>query len=373
MAKEILLDYKRLEVKHIEVADEDIITLLENSVQGSEGGMRYSVKNIREQMKYYGKGLSFIALYKKNNLAGAIGLCRRKTVNCGIEFNTTFLRFLVVQSSFQISGVSERKRERLAHIEESFKHKLFSIFGNPSQILDGKEHSSEPGLVYAYVESQNERSKNFIHQAGYEHIRSLLTVAFSRFNPSVNPDVKKLAPEEEPAMAVLLAEQYRNYCFYTDEFSFFNHGYYVMRKNNEIVAGVCAIPTAYKIEKVPGFPGWMMMNILPRMPYLRRLFKLGEFRFLVLGSIYCRKGSEPLLPELFESVCAFEGHHNALTWLDDHSGIYESLSANRRMGTLNRLLKSKHGLIYASLSNINAEERKKFYEYPAYISAFDFA
>ncbi|MCK7531805.1 MAG: hypothetical protein MZV63_12665 [Marinilabiliales bacterium] len=37
--------------------------------------------------------------------------------------------------------------------------------------------------MYAYIESKNERSKNLINQAGYEYIRSFLTVAFSRFSP----------------------------------------------------------------------------------------------------------------------------------------------------------------------------------------------
>jgi len=43
------------------------------------------------------------------------------------------------------------------------------------------------------------------------------------------------------------------------------------------------------------------------------------------------------------------------------------------MGTLNRILKSKHGLIYASFTNINAEEKMKFSENPAFFTGFDFA
>jgi hypothetical protein len=373
MTQETILNYKRLEVKHIEKADEDILTLLENTIQGSEGGIRYKVQNIREWMKYYGNGLSFIALYKRNNLVGVIGLCQRKTLNCGSEFSSTFLRYLAVRSSFQVSREPGRHSQRLSNIEESFKHKLFSIFSNPSQVPYGSEHSSEPHLVYAYVESRNKRSINFIHQAGYEYTRSFLTVAFSRFSPSLRPDVMKLAPGEEPAMANLLCEQYKNYCFYTDEFSFFNHGYYVMKKNNEIVAGVCVIPTFYRIVNVPGIMGWIMMNLLPVTPYFRRLYKPGEFRFLVLSSIYCRKGNEHLLPDLFEAACASEGHHIALAWLDDHSGLYESLRKNRRMGAMNMLLKSKVGQVYTSFTNINIDERKNFSEFPTYISGFDFA
>jgi len=373
MTQETILGYKRLEVKHIEKADEDILALLENTIQGSEGGIRYSVQNIREWMKYYGKGLSFIALYKRNSLAGAIGLCQRKTLNCGSEINTTFLRYLAVRSSFQVTRKPDWHSKHRSNIEESFKQKLFSIFSNPSHASDGSEDSSETCLTYAYVESRNKRSINFIQQAGYEYTRSFLTVAFSRFNPSIRPDVRKLVPEEEDAMAKLLCEQYRNYCFYTGEFSFFNHGYYVMRKNNEIVAGVCVIPTFYRIVSVPGIMGWIMMNLLPVTPYFRRLYKPGEFRFLVLSSIYCRKGNEHLLPDLFEAACANEGHHIGLIWLDDHSWLYESLRKTRRMGAMNRLLKSKVGHVYASFTNINIDERKKFYEFPAYISGFDFA
>jgi len=227
--------------------------------------------------------------------------------------------------------------------------------------------------MYAYVESRNERSKNLINQAGYEYIRSFLTVAFSRFNPKASPSVKRLSPEEEPAMAALLADQYRNYAFYYDDYSFYDHRYYVMRKNGEIVAGVGALPALYRIVNIPGVWGWVMMKILPYAPYFRRLFRPDEFRYIVLNAIYCRKGSEDLLPDLFEAVCAGEGYHTALTWLDDHSEMFESLRTNRRMGALNRMLNAKPGLIYASFSGLSEKEKEKFYECPAYISGFDFS
>ena len=87
----------------------------------------------------------------------------------------------------------------------------------------------------------------------------------------------------------------------------------------------------------------------------------------------CRKGSEALLPDLFESVCAVEGYHTALTWLDDHSELYQTLRANRRMGALNRMLNAKPGLVYAFFPGLTTEETEKFYDSPAYISGFDFS
>ncbi|MCI0522957.1 MAG: hypothetical protein L0Y37_04790, partial [Bacteroidales bacterium] len=56
-----ILDYKRLELKKVDRIDEDIIGLLEKTVQGSEGGMRWTVHNIAEKAAAYGEGLSFLA------------------------------------------------------------------------------------------------------------------------------------------------------------------------------------------------------------------------------------------------------------------------------------------------------------------------
>ncbi|MCU0462477.1 MAG: hypothetical protein MUF36_10775 [Bacteroidales bacterium] len=371
MAQETIIGYKKLELKYKD-ADEEITALLEKAVIGTEGGLRYSTKDIGIRMKYYGNGLSFIALYKKNKLVGVIGLCRRKIVNGGTEYNSTFLRYLSFRNPFQTAGMSNKRRKKLAGASETFKQQIFSMFIDPMK-LPGVNDSSEPHVVYACIEGENERSKNFVRQAGYEHLRSVRTIAFSRFNPSRNPDVTKLAPGDEPAMAQLLAEKYHEYCFYHDQFSFLNHRYYVMKKDNIIVAGVCAIPTTFSIIDFPGIQGWILLKILPYLPYFRRIFKPGEFRFLVLDSIYCSEGFEDLLPDLFESVCANEGHYSGITWLDENSGLFKQIKVNGRMGVLNRILVTSPGLIFASFPNIGAEEKKRFMESPVYISGLDLA
>jgi hypothetical protein len=329
--------------------------------------MRYSMQNTPERIATYGDGLSFLALYKRNSLKGVIGLCRRVISNRGTQSEATYLRYLAVQSAFQTERAPGRRGERLAGAAESFKGKIISLIREPEQ------DSGRPQVMYAYVESRNERSRNMINQSGYEYIRSFLTVAFSRFNPESNPDVTLLKPEEEPAMAALLDEQYRDYCFYTSEFSFLDHKYYVLRSNGEIVAGVGAIPARYRVVNVPGLWGWLMMKVLPRAPLFRRLFQPEAFRYVILNAIYCREGSEDLLPDLFEAVCAEEGYHTALTWLDDHSRLFEMLRTNRRMGALNRMLNAKPGLVYALFSGLTPEETEKFYDSPAYISGFDFS
>jgi len=113
MEHESILDYKKLEVKRIRKPDDEIIALLKATVLGSEGGMRYSMQNTPERIRSYGDGLSFMALYKKNSLKGVIGLCRRATLNRGVSYDSTYLRYLAVQSAFQTEKAPVRRRERL--------------------------------------------------------------------------------------------------------------------------------------------------------------------------------------------------------------------------------------------------------------------
>ncbi|MFN2337057.1 MAG: hypothetical protein ABR560_08810 [Bacteroidales bacterium] len=373
MDHESIIDYKKLEVKRIRKPDEEIVALLKATVLGSEGGMRYSMQNTEERIKSYGDRLSFMALYKKNSLKGVIGVCRRATLNKGVRYDSTYLRYLAVQSAFQTERAPEHRRERLSQAADSFKQQILSVIRDPHHVTGEENGDTASHVMYAYVESNNERSRNLVNQAGYEYIRSFLTVAFSRFSPKRNPSVARLKPEEEPAMAQLLDEQYRDYCFYTDEFSFYDHRYYVLRRDGEIIAGAGAIPAQYRVVNVPGVWGWLMMKVLPHTPWYRRLFRPQEFRYIILNAIYCRKGSEDLLPDLFEAVCADEGYNTALTWLDDHSSLFETLRTNRRMGALNRMLNAKPGLVYALFTGLSAAETEKFYDSPAYISGFDFS
>ncbi|HPT12156.1 MAG TPA: hypothetical protein PLP69_05990 [Bacteroidales bacterium] len=372
MTYEKLIDYKGLELQKTDEADDDILALLNETVIGAEGGMQYSMQNIRAKIMAYGSGIYFFTLHRKNNLVGVIGMCRRFTTTDGRVYSSTHLRYLSVKPAFQTESAII-PRETGYHFKESFKHRVFSLFSKPYYLSEGADESGEKHVMYAYVESKNERSKNLINQAGYEYIRSFLTVAFSRFNPRKDSRVSKLAPADYPLMKEKLGEFYSNYCLYTDEFNFFNDRYYVLREGGEIVAGVSVIPTSYRVINIPGVWGWLLMKVMPKSPYLKRLFRPGEFRYLVLSAIYCSKGKEVLLPDLFDAVCAEENFNTALTWLDDHSDLYQSLRTNRRMGTLNRLLNAKPGLVYASFTNISAEEKDRFYDSPVYISGFDFS
>lgn len=375
MFEKSVFNYKGLEVRVSDHANEGMIDILNRAVQGSEGGLRFMLQDVEKRIDAYKDQIRFVSLYKKNHITGTVGSCFRISGQGKLRYPTSYLRYLAFQSTYQSDKTwRKRIREKIKpEKDDSFKQKTLEIFSKPhlldlQNVFEGDKH-----VMYAFVESMNERSKNLVHQAGYEYIRSFLTVAFSRFSPVHDKRVSKLAGVDKPEMEKLLLDFYRNYSFFTTEYSFYGDKYYVLKENNEIIAGVCAIPTSFKVFDVPGIWGWVMVKILPKIPYFRRLFRPGEFRYLVLDAIYCKDGYESLLAPLFESACASEEFNTGLIWLDDRSQLFDRIRTRVRMGALNRMLNAKPGLVYTKFINLAEEEREYFYDSPAYVSGFDFS
>ena len=375
MFERSVFDYKGLEVRVSDFANEGILEILDHAIQGSEGGLRFSLQNIAPRIAAYKDQIRFVSLYKKNQITGTVGSCYRISGQGNLRYPTSYLRYLAFQSTYQsdLTWRERRKARKKPEKDDNFKKKTLEIFSKPhlldlNNVFEGDKH-----IMYAFVESMNERSKNLVHQAGYEYIRSFLTVAFSRFSPKPDARVVKLKEEDKGQMESLLREFYKEYSFFSTEYSFFDNRYYVLKEGDEIIAGVSTIPSVYKVYDIPGIWGWVMMSVLPKTPYFRRLFRPGEFRYLVFDAIYCRKGREKLLANLFEAACSAEGFHTGLTWLDDRSELYDKIRTGVKMGALNRMLNAKPGLVYSRFINLSETEKECFYNAPAYISGFDFS
>lgn len=375
MFEKSILNFHGLEVKVTDHANDGIMDILNHSVQGSEGGMRFALQNIGLKIAAYRDQIRFISLYKKNKITGTIGACFRISGQGPLRIPSTYIRYLAFQSTYQ-SDISWRRREKpiiKTEQDDSFKQKTLEIFSHPHLLDLPGIFEQDKHVMYAFLESMNERSKNLVNQAGYEYIRSFLTVAFSRFSPKTDNRVSVIDEKEKALVKELLKEFYRQYSFFTDDYAFYNNKYYVLKEGNEIIAGVCAIPSSYKIFDVPGVWGWVMMKVFPEIPFYRKLFRPGEFRFLVFDAIYHKKGREDALANLFESACASEGFNTGLTWLDDRSELYDKMRTRVNLGPLNRILNAKPGLVYVRFINMTEEERNRFYDAPAYISGFDFS
>ncbi len=375
MIEKTILNIQGREIKITDHANEEILEILDHAVQGSEGGLRFSLQNIAPRIEAYGSQIRFISLYKKNKILGTVGACFRMSGQGRLRYPSTHIRYLAFESTYQTSRNWRRRDKAIINPETdlSFKQRTLEIFSKPHILELPEVFETDKHIMYAFTESMNERSKNLVTQAGYEYIRSFLTVAFSRFSPKADRRVIRLAEDQKPAMKAILLDFYRDYAFFTPEYSFFGDRYYVLKEGEEIIAGICAIPSSYRIFDMPGIWGWVMMKILPGTPYFRKLFSPGEFRHLVFDALYCKPGREKMIGELLESVCAAEGFNTGLMWLDDRSTLFDKIRTRVKMGALNRMVNAKPGLIYAKFINMTQEEKDQFYDAPAYISGFDFS
>lgn len=376
MFERTIIKHKDLEVRVSDYANEGMLDILNHAVQGSEGGLRFQLQNIPERISAYKDQIRFVSLYRKNKVTGTVGSCYRMTGQGNLRYPSSYIRYLAFHTVYQSDITWKKRKKEIIRPEkdDNFKQKTLEVFSKPHLLDFSRVNENEKHIMYAFIESMNERSKNLIHQVGYEYIRSFLTVAFSRFSPKPDSRVTRITTQEEKdKMRSLLLGYYHDYSLFSPDHAFYGDKYYVLKEGGEIIAGVNAIPSVYRIYDMPGIWGWIYMKVLPRAPYFRRLFHPEEFRHIVFDAIYCRKGREDMLASLFESVCATEGYYTGLTWLDDRSELFDKLRSGVKMGALNRMLNAKPGLVYTRFLNFTEKEKEYFYDAPAYISGFDFS
>ena len=102
MFERVVFNYKDLEVRVSDHVNEEILYLLDHTIQGSEGGMRYSLQNVAPRIEAYKDKIRFVSLYKKNQVTGTIGSCFRISGQGLLLYPSTYLRYLSIQSTYQL-------------------------------------------------------------------------------------------------------------------------------------------------------------------------------------------------------------------------------------------------------------------------------
>ena len=136
MFEKTILNFQGLELKVSDHANEGILGILNHSVQGSEGGMRFSFQNIDRRIAAYRDQIRFISLYKKNKITATVGACFRVSGQGVLQFPSTYIRYLAFQSVYQ--SEIPRKRREVTEIrpeaDDSFKQKTLEIFSKPHML-----------------------------------------------------------------------------------------------------------------------------------------------------------------------------------------------------------------------------------------------
>ena len=170
----------------------------------------------------------------------------------------------------------------------------------------------------------------------------------------------------------LLKKQYDQHALVQFNSIFLHDNYFVIRENKEIVAGCQFHHVHWVINSMPGFSGKIIMNVVPRVPLLNKLFNPRCFKFLAFEGIYFKPGYENKLMELFEGLLAREKLKSAMFWMGENCPLRKKILDHGKMGLLHSFIKDSDAFIMASFHGLQENEIASLKSRPLFASAFDY-
>lgn len=348
-----MIIYKRPEEKlTIEIVREinqDIRDLLWGMKWGTNGPIYQKIKNSNKDENIYQP--HFVLLKKDKQLIGMCTVSQRMMKFGEQEIMSGYLQHFSVKKEFQGNKYSQLL------IDTAKKYFEDAI--------------PKPFIGYAYIEGSNIRSQKAAKFIGYEAVRNFKTIFFSRLFPKRNANVRRYKKEEKPQILQKLNTFYQNYGFAHFTNTFHHDNYFIIEENGEIIAGVQVYPVEWKILEMPGFGGKIIMNIVPHIPIVNRLFNPKKHQFLIFDSMFCDKGREETLIKLLETTLVEFKHYSALLWLDTEDRLFKNLDALGQWGILDKVEGKLPVTTIAKIHGLPDAKIEAYKQLPMYIAGFD--
>jgi hypothetical protein len=349
---------------------DDIVELLEGTTWGTPGGTQYkhlhAAEKIREVKEPY-----ILELRKAEKLQGLVCLAHRVSLYPEPDgHNTFYIRYLSMMEGKQRKVNTETATPTTGSKSNSLvKRALARLLDDPKALLEatGRDHA----VYYAYVELENERSMEMTRTMGFKPIGKFSTLVFSRLRPKSDNRARRVTAEDRPKVEARLKEEFKNHALFTLQNLFYKDNYWILEENGELIAGLQANRAHWVLENMPGFSGKLIMNVLPYVPLIRRMYNPKKYEFVVVEGIFCKEGREKDLYRLLEHTCVENKVHSALIWLDRIDPMFERLKKYGKLGILQRINGDSQADIIAKYVNVPEEDQEWIQNRPRYISAFD--
>ena len=368
--RKILVSNRNLQVETCTEADEELLQHIKSTILGTPGRIRYRLTRIENKLAHM-KEIYFVLLRMRGHLLGSIGFNKRY-IHCGKDsYKSWYIRYFYIHAPFRAKKQKKEKYRDPSRGSNMLRDAGLPYMSEPALLIPEEYDPKEKNLVYGYVESSNFRSLNMSAQSGSVTIRKFNTLIFTRIKLVSSENCRRLEKDEIESFTPVLKDFYKEYTFYTDENMFYDGNYFAYIKKGEILAGLQVHPEAWKIMELPGWTNKILLNIVPALPGVRKIFNPKDFRFLALEGFYYKQGQESLLQDLIESVCKHFNTHFALMWADNKSHLYETLVNNIDFGVIGKSFDRHEADVRVRFNNFSEEEQKLFYEKPCYISAYD--
>ena len=361
-----------IELKLEQKANEDVRALLNQTILGTPGGIQYKLSNIDDKIDTL-EDTQFLCLNLRGRTIGTLALSRRIFEHDNFHpLATDYIRYLSIKGLMRDESKHKSKKQKPTQKNNKTKALVASFFEDSSKIKGDSIPSSSDYIMYAFVDSHNERSANLVENNGFKPYRKFKTITYNNFSCKNQTHVKRLEDSVfKEQVKQYLYKEYSEHSLYHPNLINLREDYWILEENGQLIAGIKVRPTSWKIINLPRIYGKFLLNYLPRISFFKRHLNPKDFRFLACEGIIVRDGHEQKLTKLLEGVCYEYKTSIAMFWFDTKSPLLQRLSKIRKMGILKKVLNFKPASLYIRAENISSKTEQLLQERPTYISAYD--
>lgn len=353
------MGYKKgsVEVVKEDVASEEMISMLEKTVLGNESGLRYQHLRTRERISQIST-FFFLQIKRHGKILGTVGVVKREVHHKRNKALSYYVRFLSMKNFFGKFNQPKptHSKKKTTFIDEALNKLLDSIQGESDSI-------TEKISFYAYVEKDNLASQNMCLRNGFKKSGEISTHLFGRINPKSQAQVTKVIDKDFYLTEVSEFYTKHHFKFFDDLFKVGN--VYEIRVENQIVAGLRAIKSGWRIMNIPGMVGLILMKILPNLSILKKVINPEKFEFLGFDSIWFKPGFENQIEIIMEHALSENNFNVGMYWVDINDELKKKLQENVRTGLIGKL---KNDI---SADVLVREKQKQNKKYLHYVNALD--
>ncbi|OHX64042.1 hypothetical protein [Flammeovirga pacifica] len=318
----------------LELTDEltdDVVDMLEATLWGTEGGLRYVHTETRENLEKTKKAY-FLNLRRNDSLLSTITLIHKSTKHKDQSIETYHIRYFAFLPSMQSTKKNAaKKRNKVSFLDQQLIN-FFNDYRMPESV-----ENNTPQCFHAQVENDNLRSKMFTEKVGFETIGRMTTLSFSRVSPKKSEHLYKLSNTDKQLLVDNADQFYKDYAFYSNENIGTTEDSYVLKDNEEVVVGGQVFIGNWIFKHLPGIEGVIAKHVLPYIPYANRLFNFKNHTFVTVEGLFWKKGHEDKIQEFLTSVLKVKDKNVAFIWMDPDSDDYKIAKETVDWGVLEHL------------------------------------
>ena len=351
MKKRLILQEDEYSIWRHEGIPDEALEFLDRIAWGNDGAV-YEHKNTEEHIRLL-HCPTLMAVHEYDKIQGTAVFCNTMVTAGNAEYNCYYIRYFA--SSKEIRGKGVMKKYGIKVMESV------------------REDEKEKTIFFACIERGNKASYRTVESAGYENIGVIKTNGFSRYFPATNKNMEQVTSDEvRKEVLSLLKKQYEEHAIVQFNSIFLHDDYFVIRENGEIVAGCQFHRVHWVINRMPGIMGKIVMNVVPMIPILNKLFNPKQFEFLAFEGIYVKPGYEHKLVDLFEGLLAKEKLKSSMYWMGETCPIRKRILENSKTGLIHSFIKESDVFIMAAFHDLNEQEIADLKARPLFVSGFDY-